>query len=74
MSPDLVWAGVACLVLFLEMMGVLGKKKGDTISELTRKHFKTDTKFGAVLFGVTWVGFAAWYLWHILWQHPRKKS
>lgn len=74
MNPDLVWGAVAALVIFLEFAGIVGKRKGDTISELTRKYFKTDTPAGATLFGVTWLGFAAWYFWHILWQHPRKKS
>lgn len=73
MSPDLVWAAVTVLVLFLETVGILGRKPDDTISEMTRKHFHTDTPAGALIFGVAWVGFAGWYLWHIIWQHPSRR-
>jgi len=71
-SPDLVWAGVTVLVLFLEMVGVLGKRQGDTISELTRKYFHTDTPAGGILFGIAWVGFAVWYFLHILRIRPSR--
>lgn len=73
MSPDLVWGGVAALVIFLEIVGIVGKNEDDTISEMTRKYFRTETKLGAVAFGLAWVGFAAWYFYHILFDVPRRR-
>lgn len=73
MSPDLVWGSVAALVIFLEVVGIVGKNKDDTISEMTRKYFKTDTKFGAIGFTLAWLGFAAWYLYHIVFDVPYRK-
>lgn len=73
MSPDLIWGGVAALVLFLEMVGIFGKTKDDTISEQTRKWFKTETPLGAAGFTVAWLGFAAWFLYHIVWDVPYRK-
>ena len=70
----MVWGGVAVLVLFLEMVGIFGRNKDDTISELTRKYFKTDTPVGAIGFSLVWIGFAAWYLYHIVFDVPYRKK
>lgn len=73
MSPDLVWGSVAALVIFLEIVGIVGKNKDDTISEMTRKYFRTDTKLGAFAFAAAWIGFAIWYFYHIIFDVPYRK-
>lgn len=73
MNPELVWGGVAALVLFLEVVGIVGKQKDDTISEMTRKYFRTETKMGAIAFVIAWVSFAVWYLYHIVFDVPYRK-
>lgn len=74
MNPDLVWFGTAAFVIFLELVGIIGRKPGDTITEQTRMWWRTDTKLGRIAFGVAWPAFAAWFLWHILWQGRKPKA
>lgn len=50
----------------LEVWGVTHTGSDDTLSELTRWAFATDTSTGRILFGVAWAGFAGWYMVHIL--------
>nr|WP_237500963.1 hypothetical protein [Streptomyces sp. SID8381] len=53
-------------VLF-ETSALINRKKGDTLSENTRRLFRTRTsKSGRAIFTVGWLGFAGWFLLHIL--------
>lgn len=67
-DPNLVWAFWIFFFALFEGAALVNRKDGDTFSERTRDWFKVNTKRGRIAFGVTWVGFAGWYLWHILWQ------
>lgn len=69
MTPaDVAWGGILLVGLVYEIAALRSKRNGDTLSETTRKWFMTNTVAGKVVFGVAWVGFSGWYLWHILWQ------
>ena len=68
MNPNLIW--ISWLVLFgiLETIGLVTKRREDTLSERTRAWFKTATPAGRIIFGVTWAAFSLWYFLHILFQ------
>jgi hypothetical protein len=66
-KPDVVWGALIMLGAAYELAALRTKRQGDTLSETTRKWFMTDKPAGKVAFGVAWVGFSGWYLWHILW-------
>lgn len=73
---DYVWGGILTAGLLFEGVALKRRVRGDTLSEFTRKWFRTGSpeikgsgsRVGRLAFGVAWVGFAGWYLWHILWQ------
>lgn len=71
---DYAWGGLILAGLAFEAVALKRKVQGDTLSEFTRKLFRTGdapvkgSKWGRRAFFVGWVGFAAWYTWHILWQ------
>lgn len=65
---DAVWACLLLLGIAYEIAAVVAKRWKDTLSDTTRKWFMTNTTAGRWGFGVFWVGFSGWYLWHILWQ------
>ena len=74
---DVAWGGLLAAGLAFEGWALAHNKRGDTLSEFTRKWFRTGypddpsvrrSKAGRIIFGVAWTGFAGWYLWHILWQ------
>lgn len=66
-EPDLVW-GILLLTGFAyELYALLNKTPGDTLSERTRAWFRTHKQPGRAIFGVAWLGFAAWFFVHILW-------
>jgi hypothetical protein len=73
---DWAWGGLIAAGLTFEAVALKRKVQGDTLSEFTRKVFRTGdpevpgsgTRWGRIAFLVGWVGFAAWYTWHILWQ------
>ena len=67
-AADAVWASMLVLGLVYEFAAIRGKRWKDTLSDTTRKWFMTDTVAGQWAFGIGWVGFSGWYLWHILWQ------
>jgi hypothetical protein len=50
-----------------ETWALINKRDGDTLSENTRRLFRTRTsKVGRAAFAVGWTGFSAWFLLHIL--------
>lgn len=75
---DYAWGSLLVGGLVFEGAALARKKQGDTLSEFTRKLFRTGypgepergrrSKIGRAVFAVVWVGFSAWYTWHILWQ------
>lgn len=68
LRPDVLWGVLLIAGAAYEGYALKTKKQGDTLSETTRRWFMTGTKTGRWTFGVAWVGFSGWYLWHILWQ------
>lgn len=73
---DYAWGGLLTAGLAFEAWALAHSTRGDTLSEFTRKWFRTGnpeekgtgSKIGRASFAVVWVGFAAWYTWHILYQ------
>jgi len=59
----LAWAGGFAIT---EGLALANKRQGDTLSEETRKVFRTRSAAGRIVFGSAWCGFSAWYLGHIL--------
>ncbi|MFI9052541.1 hypothetical protein [Streptomyces sp. NPDC053427] len=63
----IVWAVWTALFGLFETWALINKKDGDTLSENTRKLFRTRTsKAGRAIFAVGWMGFSGWFLLHIL--------
>ncbi|MFD7763578.1 hypothetical protein [Streptomyces microflavus] len=63
----LIWTLWIVFFAVYEGTTLANKKKGDTLSENFRKLFRTKhSKAGRAVFTVGWVGFAAWFLLHIL--------
>jgi hypothetical protein len=67
-AADAFWLTLLLMGAVYETAALVTKKRGDTLSETTRKWFATRTALGRWAFCVGWVGFSGWYLWHILWQ------
>jgi hypothetical protein len=69
---DAIWAGIIGAGVAFEVYALTNGKQGDTLSETTRRTFRTRTRAGAILFGVAWGSFSIWYLGHILagWAFP----
>lgn len=73
---DWAWGGIIAAGLTFEAVALARKKEGDTLSEFTRRLFRTGdpevegsgTRWGRLAFLVGWTGFSGWYLYHILWQ------
>lgn len=61
------WAWLGWLVAFgvLEAAALV-RRRDETLSDHTRVWFRTRTRSGRIAFAVSWVGFAAWFLVHIL--------
>ncbi len=63
----IIWAAWTALFALFETWALINRKDGDTLSENTRKLFRTRTsKAGRAIFTVGWAGFAGWFLLHIL--------
>ncbi|MFE1289642.1 hypothetical protein [Streptomyces sp. NPDC058751] len=63
----IVWVLWTSLFALFETWALVNKLEGDTLSENTRKLFRIRTsKAGRAVFTVGWLGFAAWFLLHIL--------
>jgi hypothetical protein len=56
--------GALSVAAIVEVVGVF--TSNDTISQLTSDLFHVSTTQGKWAFAVSWLGFAGWYLWHIL--------
>lgn len=65
-AADAVWGGLLLAGAAFEAYALRNGRQGDTLSEKTRSWFRVKTKTGKVAFVVVWVGFAAWYLVHIV--------
>jgi hypothetical protein len=70
MEAELVWAGILLAGAAFEGYTLANGHDGDTLSETTRRAFRTRTKTGALVFGATWMSFSTWFLGHILWGWP----
>lgn len=66
-SADWVWAGIIAAGVAFETYALKNGRDGDTLSEVTRSAFRVRTRAGAILFGVAWTSFSAWYLGHVIW-------
>lgn len=66
MNPDYVWSAVIGAGLIYEGYALVSKRDGDTLSERTRSWFKTRTIPGKIAFATTWIAFATWFLFHII--------
>ena len=66
MSPRLIWGGALGALVAYDLICDRGDPDGDTLSEVTRDVFHTDTPAGRVRFIATTLGFVAWWLRHIL--------
>lgn len=62
----LVWGAILAIAGAVEVYGIAAPNADDTLSEFTRWAFATDTTPGRVIFGLGWLGFASWFLVHIL--------
>lgn len=65
-TADLVWGGLLLAGAAFEAYALRNGRDGDTLSETTRRLFRVHTRPGKVVFAAAWLGFAAWYLLHIL--------
>lgn len=66
-TSALLWGAWAVFFLVYEAIALFNKKDDDTLSENTRKLFRTrSSKAGRALFTVILGGGAAWFLLHIL--------
>jgi hypothetical protein len=63
---DVVWGSLLVVGAVVEVWALRNARAGDTLSERTRVWFRVRTPFGRAVFAVAWVGFAAWFLVHIL--------
>lgn len=66
-TADVVWGGLLAAGAVVEVVALRNGRADDTLSESTRRWFRVHTPPGRVVFAVAWVGFAVWYLVHILW-------
>ena len=68
MTSDIVWGVLIGVGLIYELVAVALRRWPDTLSAKTRRFFHTNTGWGRWAFVGMWSGFAAWFLWHIVWQ------
>ena len=65
-AGDAVWGGLILAGAGFEVWALRNARRGDTLSESTRRWFRVHTKAGAIVFAVAWAAFSVWYAWHIL--------
>lgn len=65
-SADLIWGGLLVAGAAFEAYALRNGRDGDTLSETTRRFFRVRTKTGRAIFLATWLGFAAWFTFHIV--------
>lgn len=66
MGPDIVWGSLLAVGAGYELYALVNERAGDTLSERVRAWFAVHTRPGRAAFALAWVGFAGWFLWHIL--------
>lgn len=71
-DPNVTWGWWVLAFIALETLGLISRTNGDTLSERTRVWFRTDTRLGRSVFGISWAVFAIWFLVHILWGWTRR--
>ena len=65
-AGDAVWGGLILAGAAVETYALRTARQEATLSASTRRWFRVHTKAGAVVFAVSWVGFGAWFLDHVL--------
>ncbi len=63
---DVVYLSAVVVFFGMETYALLNKTEGDTVSEKTRKFFRTKTKTGAFIFLFMLGGLATWLAAHIV--------
>lgn len=66
-TADFIWGGIIVAGGAFETFALLNRRDGDTLSETTRRAFRTRTTYGRAAFALSWSAFSVWYLGHILW-------
>jgi hypothetical protein len=66
MTANLVWGGLLLAGLVYEIIALFNTRAGDTLSERVREWFRVHSRPGRAVFALTWMGFAVWFLAHIL--------
>ena len=62
-----IWIAWTAVFAVAEGIALANKRDGDTLSENTRRLFRTRTsKAGRAVFAVGWFGFSGWFALHIL--------
>lgn len=66
-TSRILWGTWVAFFVIYETITLVNKQDDDTLSETTRRAFRTRTsKAGRALFTVTIAGGAVWFLFHIL--------
>lgn len=65
-TADIIWGGLILAGAGFEAYALRNGRDGDTISEATRRLFRVRTRAGKIVFASAWIGFASWYLVHIV--------
>jgi hypothetical protein len=60
-----VWAALLAAGVAYETYALVTGHADDTLSEATRRTFRTRTPAGRVVFLVAWGAFAGWYAGHV---------
>ncbi|WP_411147386.1 hypothetical protein [Streptomyces sp. A30] len=62
-----IWIAWTAVFAVAEGLALANKRDGDTLSENTRRLFRTRTsKAGRAVFAIGWFGFSGWFAIHIL--------
>ncbi|MFG3263429.1 hypothetical protein [Streptomyces bobili] len=61
-----IWIAWTAVFAVAEGIALANKRDGDTLSENTRRLFRTRTSTGRAVFAVGWFGFSGWFALHIL--------
>ncbi|OEJ21098.1 hypothetical protein [Streptomyces subrutilus] len=62
-----IWTLWTVVFAVAETIALVNRREGDTLSETTRRLFRTRTsKAGRAAFAVGWIGFSGWFAIHIL--------
>ncbi|RZU28314.1 hypothetical protein EV284_6480 [Streptomyces sp. BK022] len=62
-----IWIAWGVTFAVVEGLALTNRRDGDTLSENTRRLFRTRTsKVGRAIFAVAWIGFSGWFALHIL--------